>query len=64
MTSHAALTDLAGNGIKKLWSVSDFAKRYRLDGEEEARLVSLLGRFATEQDLLINASRAPRYRQT
>ncbi len=49
-------------GIRKVWSVSEFAKRYRLEREEEARLTKLLGAFATEQELLMNASRAPRFR--
>jgi hypothetical protein len=49
-------------GIRKVWSVSEFAKRYRLEREEEARLRKLLGSFATEQELLMNASRAPRFR--
>ncbi|WP_142521076.1 hypothetical protein [Pseudorhizobium endolithicum] len=49
-------------GLRKVWSVSEFAKRYRLDREEESRLLKLLGPFASEQELLMNASRAPRYR--
>lgn len=62
MTSHLSLTDLQQSGVKKVWSVSDFSKRYRLDQEEEARLIKLLGTFASEQELLMNASRAPRFR--
>jgi hypothetical protein len=49
-------------GLKKVWSVADFARRYRLDNEEEARLMKLLGPFASQQELLMNASRAPRFR--
>jgi hypothetical protein len=62
MTSHATLAEIKSNGLKKVWSVADFAKRYRLDHHEEERLLKLLGAFATEQELLMNASRAPRFR--
>lgn len=48
--------------LKKVWNVSDFAKRYRLDAKEENRLLKLLGPFASEQELLMNATRAPLYR--
>ncbi|RWX75794.1 hypothetical protein EPK99_19115 [Neorhizobium lilium] len=62
MTSHAAIDKLSDKNLKKVWSVTDFAKRYRLDGEEESRLLKLLGSFASEHELLMNASRAPRFR--
>jgi hypothetical protein len=62
MTSHLSIPEIEDKGLKKVWSVSDFAKRYRLDAEEEARLLKLLGPFATQQELLMNASRAPRFR--
>lgn len=54
--------DIDDKGIKKVWSVAEFAKRYRLDNEEEARLLKLLGPFASQHELLMNASRAPRFR--
>jgi hypothetical protein len=47
---------------KKVWNVSEFAKRYRLDSREENRLQKLLGPFASEQELLMNATRAPLFR--
>jgi hypothetical protein len=62
MTSHLSMTDIEENGLRQVLSVSDFARRYRLDTEEEARLMKLLGPFATQQELLMNASRAPRFR--
>jgi hypothetical protein len=62
MTSHLNLADIEDKGLKKVWSVADFARRYRLDTEEESRLLKLLGPFATQQELLMNASRAPRFR--
>ncbi|WP_137132964.1 hypothetical protein [Rhizobium sp. FY34] len=49
-------------GYKKVWNVSEFAKRYRLDMREENRLQKLLGPFASEQELLMNATRTPLYR--
>jgi hypothetical protein len=62
MTSYAPIDELNNKGLKKVWSVSDFARRYRLDRQEEARLLKLLGAFASEQELLMNASRSPRFR--
>ncbi|TWF56701.1 hypothetical protein [Neorhizobium alkalisoli] len=62
MTSHLNISDIQNTGLKKVWNVSEFAKRYRLDNEEETRLLKLLGAFASEQELLMNASRAPRFR--
>ncbi|SFB50431.1 hypothetical protein SAMN03159496_04394 [Rhizobium sp. NFR07] len=62
MTSHLNITDIDDKGLKKVWSVAEFAKRYRLDSEEESRLLKLLGPFASQQELLMNASRAPRFR--
>ncbi|MBT9368364.1 hypothetical protein [Rhizobium sp. CSW-27] len=49
-------------GLRKVWNVSEFAKRYRLDAREENRLLKLLGPFASEQELLMNATRTPNFR--
>ena len=62
MTTYLKPSEIENKGLKKVWSVSDFARRYRLDEEEEARLLKLLGPFASQQELLMNASRAPRFR--
>ena len=62
MTTHLTIDEIDTAGFKKVLSVSEFSKRYRLDREEEARLLKLLGPFASQQELLMNASRAPRFR--
>ncbi|MFB9951103.1 hypothetical protein ACFFP0_19830 [Rhizobium puerariae] len=62
MTTHLKIGEIENKNPKKVWSVVEFAKRYRLDREEEARLLKLLGPFASQQELLMNASRAPRFR--
>lgn len=62
MTTHLKIAEIENMGLKKVWSVAEFAKRYRLDKDEEARLMKLLGSFASQQELLMNASRAPRFR--
>ncbi|MCJ8521685.1 hypothetical protein ABID21_004868 [Pseudorhizobium tarimense] len=62
MSERIDVEQLEENGLRKVWSVSEFAKRYRLERDEETRLLKLLGAFATEQELLMNASRAPRFR--
>ena len=46
----------------KVWSVAEFCKRYRLDRTEETRLRKLLGDFANQSELLINARRQPAFR--
>lgn len=60
--SHITPVDLQQSGMKKVWSVTDFARRYRLDKDEENRLLQLLGSFASEQELLMNASQTARFR--
>lgn len=62
MTTNINIGEVENQGLKKVWSVAEFAKRYRLDRQEEARLLKLLGPFASQQELLMNASRAPRFR--
>ncbi|MCL6706738.1 hypothetical protein M8R20_06990 [Pseudomonas sp. R2.Fl] len=49
-------------GFREIFSVSEFCKRYRLDRKEEKRLKTLLGDFATQHELLMNAKRDPQYR--
>lgn len=46
----------------RVWSVVDFCKRYRLEEDEETRLRKLLGDFASQQELLLNAHRKPGFR--
>ncbi|MDR6814991.1 hypothetical protein J2X76_000145 [Neorhizobium sp. 2083] len=62
MTTRMNPDEVDSKGFKKVWSVAEFAKRYRLDREEETRLLKLLGPFASQHELLMNASRAPRFR--
>jgi hypothetical protein len=62
MTTYLKPEELENIGLKKVWSVAEFARRYRLDKDEEKRLLKLLGPFASQQELLMNASRAPRFR--
>jgi hypothetical protein len=62
MSERISVEQLEQIGLRKVWSVSEFARRYRLETEEESRLLKLLGPFASEQELLMNASRTPRFR--
>ncbi len=62
MTTHVDQHLTETSGLRKVWNVAEFAKRYRLDPQEENRLLKLLGPFASEQELLMNASRTPLYR--
>ncbi|MDO9415993.1 hypothetical protein [Pararhizobium sp.] len=50
------------DGAKRVWLVSDFCRRYRLDEAERKRLESLLGQFASGQELLMNSNRSPVFR--
>ncbi len=45
--------------LGKIWTIGDFAKRFRLGPLEEKRLLKLLGPTATERQLLMNAGRKP-----
>lgn len=54
--------DIGKPGLREIFSVSDFCKRYRLDTKEERRLKTLLGDFATQQELLMNARREAQFR--
>lgn len=45
--------------LARVWTITDFAKRFRLDPLEEKRLLKLLGPTATERQLLLNAGRRP-----
>lgn len=62
MTTHFDQKHTEANPPKRVWNVSEFAKRYRLDAREEKRLLKLLGPFASEHELLMNATRAPVFR--
>ncbi|PKA39647.1 hypothetical protein [Rhizobium sullae] len=50
------------NMATKVWSVTEFCSRHRLDDEEETRLLRLFGPFATACELMYNAKRAPKFR--
>lgn len=62
MTTHVDQQRAETSGLKKVWNVAEFAKRYRLDSQEQNRLLKLLGPYASEQELLMNATRSPLYR--
>lgn len=62
MTKHVDQKSTETTGFKRVWNVSEFAKRYRLDEKEENRLLKLLGPFASEHELLMNATRSPVFR--
>lgn len=62
MTKHIDQKTAETHGFKRVWNVSEFAKRYRLDEKEENRLLKLLGPFASEHELLMNATRSPVFR--
>ena len=42
---------------RKVWSVSDFARKQGLDRNQERELVQLFGHFATKQELMANCLR-------
>ncbi|ARS68801.1 hypothetical protein [Sinorhizobium meliloti] len=46
----------------KVWNIHVFCRRQRLPQEEEKRLTSLFGDFATASELLHNVKREPRWR--
>lgn len=50
------------DALTKVWSVTEFCARHRLDGQEEKRLLQLFGAFATASELLHNAKREAKFR--
>jgi hypothetical protein len=54
------ITDLGT--ASKVWSVRDFCSSHRLDNEEERRLTTLFGQFATTCELVHNVRRKPKFR--
>jgi hypothetical protein len=46
----------------KLWSISEFCERYRIEDMERRRLLMLFGEYGTAAELLHNVRRAPRFR--
>ena len=51
--------DVEERVVQTVWNVSDFCRRFRLDIIEENRLRRLLGDFANQRELLMNARRKP-----
>lgn len=54
-------TDIKTDETYRVWSVTEFAARHRLDEREEQRLLQLFGPFATTCELMHNARREPRW---
>lgn len=59
---HVEAEQVQRSGLQEVLSVRDFAKRYRLEKDEEERLVALFGGFATRAELLANARRIAIFR--
>ncbi|MBX5156479.1 hypothetical protein HJB89_04955 [Rhizobium sp. NZLR8] len=62
MTEHIEPKQIETDELTKVWSVTEFCARHRIDTEEQALLLKLFGPFATACELLHNATRAPRFR--
>jgi hypothetical protein len=48
--------------LRQIWPVRDFCEQYNLDVENEHRLRTLFGEYATAIELMMNVSRRPRFR--
>ena len=59
---HLDLNRIENNAVRRVWSVTDFAKRHRLDNVEEARLLQLFGPYASACELQHNVKQSPRYK--
>ncbi|KQS65451.1 hypothetical protein ASG39_09495 [Rhizobium sp. Leaf371] len=62
MSEHIDVAKVENSPLRRVRSVEDFCRRYRLGADEKIRLTRLFGQFATEQELLMNATRAPVFR--
>lgn len=54
--------DIDETKLREVWSISEFARRHRLDRAEEERLRKMFGDFASRHELLMNARRPPQFR--
>ncbi|KQV66184.1 hypothetical protein [Rhizobium sp. Root1220] len=57
MSSRLDIDKIDNGSLREVWSVREFVRRHRLDKDEEKRLLTLFGSFATKQELLSNAQR-------
>nr|WP_281517374.1 hypothetical protein [Ferranicluibacter rubi] len=62
VSEHIDVAKVENSPLRRVRSVDDFCRRYRLGDDEKIRLTRLFGQFATEQELLTNATRAPVFR--
>lgn len=62
MSTYIDSKTIENSASMRVWSVSEFARRYRLDKTEEDKLIKLLGPFALQHELLMNAQRPPVFR--
>jgi len=59
---HVEAEQVQQSGLQEVLSVRDFARRHRLEKDEEERLVTLFGGFAPRAELLSNARRSAVFR--
>jgi len=62
MVERVEVETFPGKAATKVWNIHAFCRRQRLCEEEEKRLTSLFGDFATASELLHNAKRPPKWR--
>ncbi|MBP1884372.1 hypothetical protein [Sinorhizobium mexicanum] len=62
MVERIGADELSKKTATKVWNIHVFCQQQRLCQEEEKRLTSLFGDFATASELLHNVKRAPRWR--
>ncbi|MDR6665378.1 MAG: hypothetical protein AAAB19_29225 [Rhizobium sp.] len=48
--------------VTKVWCISDFCSKHRLDEREQAKLTALFGEFATTSELAHNVTRRSKSR--
>ncbi|MBN9028304.1 MAG: hypothetical protein BGO05_26925 [Rhizobiales bacterium 63-7] len=48
--------------LRQIWPIRDFCMQYNLDLDNERRLRTLFGEYATAVELLMNVERRPRFR--
>ncbi|WP_413711690.1 hypothetical protein [Rhizobium sp. Rhizsp82] len=58
---HLKPEQIGEDPLIRVWSLSDFCTRHRLDAKEQQRLMQLFGPFATANELH-NARREPKFR--
>lgn len=62
MSTYIQQSEFETRDLVRVWSVEDFVRLYGIEQTEKKRLICLLGEFASESELRMNARRRSKFR--